>query len=210
MNTKIMRWRDRFKRAGSNLRVGEDVYIEHPEAMELGDHVTFMRGFYMMGRPETCRIGSHVTFYPNCFIQGSPERFLVGDHVDFFPGTYLSLGTGPGSFVEIGPHTHFAPYCVMYGLGGLSIGAYNNLAAHVVLATVGHHDEKTALPMALTGAKRGPVTLEEDVWVAANATVCPKVTVAKGCVIGANAVVTRDTEPMGVYTGIPAKRLRDR
>ena len=29
-------------------------------------------------------------------------------------------------------------------------------------------------------------------------------------VIGANAVVTKDTEPMGVYVGVPASRLRDR
>ena len=61
----------RFKSCGGNVRVDPDVFIEHPEAMEVGDHVAFMRGFYMIGRPQVCRIGSHVNFYPNCFIQGS-------------------------------------------------------------------------------------------------------------------------------------------
>ena len=35
-------------------------------------------------------------------------------------------------------------------------------------------------------------------------------TLAKGCIIGANAVVTKDTKPMGVYGGVPAKFMWDR
>ena len=36
------------------------------------------------------------------------------------------------------------------------------------------------------------------------------VTIAKGCVIGANAVVTKDTEPFGIYVGVPAKKIKNR
>jgi len=200
----------RFKSCGRNVRIDEGVFIEHPEAMEIGDDVTFMRGFYMMGRPQVCRIGPKVTFYPNCFIQGSPGRFIVADHVEFFPNTYISLGAREENFVEIGHHTHFAPGGILYGWGGLTIGPYCNIAAHVVFATVGHHYEITDRPMALTGEKSGPIVLEEDVWVAANVTITSDVRIAKGCVIGANAVVTKDTEPMGLYVGVPARRLRDR
>jgi acetyltransferase-like isoleucine patch superfamily enzyme len=200
----------RFKSCGRDVRIAPDAHIEHPEVIEVGDNVTFMRGFSMIGRPQRCRIGSHVTFYPNCFVQGSSSRLLVGDHVEFFPGTYISLGDWESSFVEIGHHCHFAPNCVLYGWGGLRIGPYCNIAAHTVFATVGHHDEITDRPMALTGEKAGPITLEEDVWVSANVTITANTTIAKGCVIGANAVVTRDTEPMGLYAGVPARRLRDR
>ena len=205
-----MDYRECFKSCGHNIEIAEDVQIEHPEVMEVGDHVRFMRGFTMIGQPRQCRIGSHVTFYPNCFVQGSPGRFVVGDHVDFYPGNYFSLGEGDASFVEIGHHSHCAPYCVLYGWGGLSIGPYCNIAAHVVFATVGHHDEIITHPMALSGEKRGPITLVEDVWVAANVTITANTTIARGCVIGANAVVTADTKPMGVYVGVPARRLRDR
>jgi acetyltransferase-like isoleucine patch superfamily enzyme len=38
----------------------------------------------------------------------------------------------------------------------------------------------------------------------------PGVRVAKGSVIGANAVVTKDTEPYGVYGGVPAKKISSR
>lgn len=200
----------RFKSCGRNVTVAPDVYIEHPEVMEIGDNVTFMRGFHMIGRPKVCRFGSDVTFYPNCFIQGSPGRFMLDDHVTFFPGNYISLGDWDSSFIDIGHDSHFAPHGVLYGWGQLAIGAYCNVAAHVVFATVGQHDEITDRPMALTGEKAGPITIEEDVWIAANATICAHTKIARGCVIGANAVVTRDTEPMGLYAGVPARRLRDR
>jgi acetyltransferase-like isoleucine patch superfamily enzyme len=203
-------YRSLFKSCGQNVKLAENVYIEHPEAIEVGDDVTLMPGFHMLGRPKECRIGSHVTFYPNCFVQGSPGRFILEDHVTFFPGNYLSLGDWETSEVLVGHDSHFAPNCVLYGWGGLRIGPYCNIAAHVVFATVGHHEEIVDRPMALTGEKAGPITLEEDVWVCANVTITANTRIAKGCVIGANAVVTRDTEPMGVYAGVPARRIRER
>ena len=203
-------YRERFKSCGRDVTLAGDAYIEHPERMEVADDVHFMRGFHMVNGPGVTRIGPRVTFYPNCFIQGSADRLIIEDHVDFFPNTYVSTG-GEGSFVEIGHHTHFAPGCVLYGWGGLRIGPYCNIAAHCVFATVGHdqrvHEGK---PMALVPAVRGPITLEEDVWLCAHVTVTANTKIARGCIIGANAVVTRDTEPMGVYVGVPARRLRDR
>jgi acetyltransferase-like isoleucine patch superfamily enzyme len=198
-----------LRTCGQNVTIAEDAFIEHPEAVELGDNVTLMSGFHLLGRPRECRVGANVTFYPNCFVQGA-GRLVVDEHVEFFPGTYISIGKWESSFVEIGHHCHFAPNCVLYGWGGLRLGAYCNIAAHTVFATVGHHDEITDRPMSLTGEKAGPITLEDDVWVAANVTIAANTRIAHGCVIGANAVVTRDTEPMGLYVGVPARRLRDR
>ncbi len=203
-------YQSQFKSCGRNVTIAPDAVIEHPQVMEVGHHVTIMRGFHMLGEHGVCRIGSHVTFYPNCFVQGVSSRFVVDDHVDFFPGNYISLGLWDTSFVEIGHHSHFAPNCVLYGWGGLTIGPYCNIAAHTVFATVGHHEELTDKPMALTGEKAGPIRLEEDVWVCANVTITANTTLARGCVIAANAVVTKDTDPMGVYAGVPARWLRAR
>jgi len=203
-------YQQQFKSCGNNVQVAPDAFIEHPETMEVGDNVTFGRGFHMIGNPRECRIGANVAFFNNTFIQGSPARFILDEHIEFYPGTYISLGELDTSFVDVGHHCHFAPNCVLYGWGGLSIAAYCSIAAQTVFATVGHHDEITSEPMTLTGEKTGPITLEEDVWIAANVTVTANTRIARGCVIGANAVVTRDTDPMGVYAGVPARRLRER
>lgn len=200
----------RFKSVGCNVRIAADVYIEHPECFEIGNDVTIHTGTQIIGKPEIARIGSHVTFHPRCYLNGSPGRFIIEDHVEFYIGVYMGLGNWKTSFIEIGHHSHFAPYGILYGWGGLKIGPYCNIAAHVVLATVGHHHEITDQPMALTGEKAGPITLEGDVWIAANATICANVVLAKGSVIAANSVVTKHTEPMGIYAGVPAKLLRVR
>lgn len=201
---------NRFKSCGRNVRIADDVYIEHPEVMELGDNVTLARGFHMVGQPQTCRFGSDVTFFNNCYIEGSSHRFVIDDHVAFYPNTYISLGRGPTSSVEVGHHSHFAPACVLYGAGGLRVGSYCNIATNVVFATVGHDPDCLDQPMALSDGKAGPITLEEDVWIAANCTITADTTIAKGCVIAANAVITKDTKPMGVYGGVPAQLMWDR
>lgn len=203
-------YREQFKSCGSNVTIEPNVYIEHPEVMSVGDDVRFGRGFVMQGKSQRCEIGSHVSFAPNCFIEGTPGSLILEDHVSFYPGNYVSLGGYETSFVHVGHHSHFAPNCVLYGWGGLKLGAYCNVAAHTVFATVGHKPQITDQPMALTGEQAGPITLDEDVWICANVTITANTRIARGCVIGANAVLTKDTEPMGVYGGVPARRLRDR
>lgn len=54
------------------------------------------------------------------------------------------------------------------------------------------------------------VVIEEDVWIGANAIILPEVTVGKGSVIGAGAVVTKDIPPYSIYTGISERKLRKR
>lgn len=54
-----------------------------------------------------------------------------------------------------------------------------------------------------------PVTIEDGTWIGASATILPGVTVSSGCIIGAGAVVTRDTLPNGRYVGIPAVRTAE-
>jgi len=202
---------DKFKACGKNVRIAPDVYFEHPECFELGDDVTIHAGTHILGKPRLAQIGPRVTFHPRCYLNGSPGRLVIDHDVECYPGVYMGLGNWESSFIEIGHHSHFAPYGILYGWGGLKIGPYCNVAAHVVLATVGHHDEIIDRPMALTGEKAGPITLVEDVWVGANVTICANTTVAKGCVIAANAVLTRDASvPMGLYAGVPARFLRPR
>ena len=54
-----------------------------------------------------------------------------------------------------------------------------------------------------------PVRIGSGSWLGANVTVLPGVTIASGCVIAAGATVIEDTEPDGLYAGLPARRIRD-
>jgi maltose O-acetyltransferase len=54
-----------------------------------------------------------------------------------------------------------------------------------------------------------PVQIKEGCWVGTGVIVLPGVTVEKGCVLAACAVVLKDTEMDGLYAGNPARRVRD-
>ncbi len=58
--------------------------------------------------------------------------------------------------------------------------------------------------------RSGDVIIEDYVWVASRVTILPGVTIGRGAVIAANAVVTKDVEPMSIVAGIPAKKIGER
>ena len=55
-----------------------------------------------------------------------------------------------------------------------------------------------------------PVVIEDDVWCGANVTILKGVTIGRGSVIAAGAVVTRSIPPYSIAGGVPAKVLKQR
>ena len=52
-----------------------------------------------------------------------------------------------------------------------------------------------------------PVWIQDDCWLGVNVVVSPGVTIGKGSVIGANAVVTHNVLPYSVMAGVPAREI---
>ena len=55
-----------------------------------------------------------------------------------------------------------------------------------------------------------PVVIEDDVWCGANVTILKGVTIGRGSIVAAGAVVTKSFPPYSVIGGVPAKLLRMR
>lgn len=55
-----------------------------------------------------------------------------------------------------------------------------------------------------------PVNIEDDVWAGANITILKGVTIGRGSVIAAGAVVTKSCPPYSIVGGVPAKVLKFR
>jgi len=53
-----------------------------------------------------------------------------------------------------------------------------------------------------------PIVLEEDVWIGSNAMIFPGVTVGRGAVVAAAAVVRKDVPPWTVVAGNPAEPVK--
>ncbi len=60
------------------------------------------------------------------------------------------------------------------------------------------------------GAFGAITTIEEDVWIAADAKILSGVKIARGSVVGASSLVLEDTEPYSINVGIPSKKINTR
>ena len=53
-----------------------------------------------------------------------------------------------------------------------------------------------------------PIHIKDRVWIGANATVVPGVTIGENSIVAAGAVVTKDVPPNTIVGGVPAKVLK--
>lgn len=89
---------------------------------------------------------------------------------------------------------------------------YTEFAANCTIVT-NNHRSTVGVPQFILGAshvndKSGDVVIEEDVWLGAGATILAGVRLGRGCIIGANSLVTKDVPPYAVVAGSPAKIIK--
>jgi acetyltransferase-like isoleucine patch superfamily enzyme len=106
--------------------------------------------------------------------------------------------------VEIGENSHVNRDCVLDVRGGLRIGDNVSVSAEVSIVTI------AKLATSRGPAERKPVVIEDNVWIGTRAIVMPGVTIGRGAIVGAGAVVIRDVPPLAVMFGSPARAVGKR
>lgn len=96
--------------------------------------------------------------------------------------------------------------CVILDTSPVNIGDGAFIAPGVCLACSGHAIDSEQRSHGI--GTSAPITLEENVWIGANATVCGGVTIVRGSVIGAGSVVTHDIPAGVIAAGVPCKVIR--
>ncbi len=112
---------------------------------------------------------------------------------------------GPPTRLKIGAETVINPEVRLDARGGLTIGNNVSISREVFILSMGHDYNCSNFSL-----KAAPVVIEDDVWIGIRAVVMPGVTLHNGSVIAANATVTRDTDPWGIYAGSPARKIGER
>lgn len=115
-----------------------------------------------------------------------------------------------GGSIAIRENVFLGPYTVIYGHGGVMIGKDTLISMHCRILSSNHTIPDKNCRIRSKPDILLPVTIGEDVWLGAGATVLGGVTVGDGCVVGAGAVVTKDLPPYSVAVGVPAKVVKTR
>lgn len=118
----------------------------------------------------------------------------------------------PINKVSVGKRTYGSLYVISYGNPDerLIIGNYCSIADKVYFILSGGHDYErlstypfvhNIYKMGCESTTKGPIIVEDDVWIGYRVTILSGVTLGKGCVIGAGSVVTKDVPPYAIYAG---------
>lgn len=91
------------------------------------------------------------------------------------------------------------------------IGDYVLIAQRVAILSVTHRMDRLDVSIKMQGATDSePVKIESDVWIGRNAVIMPGITIGKGAVVGAGAVVTKNVPSYAIVGGVPAKIIKYR
>ncbi len=142
--------------------------------------------------------------YLSCKLRGTVLRVLG---VWLGPGTRVLGGCYfPGGDLVTGANCRISRGCFFDFTGRISFGDEVVLGHGVTFVTAEH---KLGDSVRRAGRFRGlPITVEDGVWIGANATLLPGVTVGKGTVVAAGAVVTKDVSPDVLVAGVPARVVK--
>lgn len=162
-------------------KVGRDVYV---------GKMSFLKG------------AKYVTLADNVIIS---ERCII-EVYDSYRGQLFS------PILTIGMNSHLGDDGHITCINRVQIGNNVRIGRKVFITDNAHgvSDRKLldTAPNKRPLASKGPVLIEDNVWIGEMCCIMPGVRIGKGSIIGANAVVTKDVPPYSVAVGNPAKIVK--
>jgi acetyltransferase-like isoleucine patch superfamily enzyme len=100
----------------------------------------------------------------------------------------------------------------------LTIGSFVSIAGNVTFLLGGNHNYSglSSYPFKaqyfgrVEALTKGPIVVQDDVWIGHGCTILSGVTIGRGSVIAAGSVITRDIAPYSIVGGNPAKLIKFR
>lgn len=185
-------------------------FKDNPKLKELIDWVimnqveTRPRWFIRLLAPLYQHRGKNSVIHRSARMDTPPYRkFSLGDYsvVESFACINNAVGD-----VIIGNHTRVGLHNTI--IGPVKIGNNVNLAQGITVTALNHNFSDSNKRIDEQGVSTKPVTIEDDVWIGANAVVLPGVKIGNHCVVAAGAVVTKDVPPHSLVAGVPAKVIK--
>lgn len=164
-----------------------------------------------------CKVkGRNITIGPNSLIEtgvsldasdNSREAIWIGRGTKIRKGAFLNCWGGK---IRIGEHVTVNSNVKIYGTGGVTIGSNTLIAADALFVASSHLYQNANAAIRAQGYSARGISVGQDVWIGAKATVLDGVTIGDGAVIGAGSLVKDDVIPYAVVVGVPARVISQR
>jgi serine acetyltransferase len=111
--------------------------------------------------------------------------------------------------LRTGAHTYLGRRCWIGPR--VTVGRYVMFASEVMVLGGDHRFDLPGVPMMCSGRPEMPRTsIGDDVWIGYRAVIMAGVSIGRGAIVAAHAVVTRDVPPYAIVAGVPANIIGHR
>lgn len=178
-------------RVGRGVVFGQNITLRHPHKIRIGDQTVIDDYAVLDGKGEA---NEGITIGKNAYI-----------------GRHSILSCKEGS-IHLDDYCNVSANCMILSETEVSLGKYCFLAGNCYLVAGGNHsfDQPDVPIMFQPSYSKGGIRIEDDCWLGAGATVLDGVTIGRGSVVGAGAVLTKPLPEYSIAVGSPARRIRDR
>ncbi|HEY9853023.1 MAG TPA: acyltransferase [Leptolyngbyaceae cyanobacterium] len=177
-----------FRKFGTSVRIEPDVEFQVAHRIQIGNRVVCDRNVRI-----------------RCF--GKNSQIYLKDGVFLDRG--VDIKAHISAEIEIGENTYIGPYTCLSG-DHIKIGKYCLIASHSAIYANNHNFADPTRYIQEQGNNYKGIAIEDDCWLGSGVRVLDGVTIGKGSVIGAGAVVTKDIPPYSIAVGVPAKVIGHR
>ena len=129
---------------------------------------------------------------------------IIGSEIDESTAVFTPLYINYGKNTKIGKNVFINFDCTFLDLGGITIEDNVLIAPNVSLLSEGH-------PVAVENRQSltvGHIHIKKNVWIGANTTILPGVTIGENAIVAAGAVVSTDVPDNVIVGGVPAKIIK--
>jgi acetyltransferase-like isoleucine patch superfamily enzyme len=152
------------------------------------------------------------TLLPKIYVTW-PHQVSLGAHCTVEQGAYFKYDGiwAPGPRLVIGDHVFVGAGCEFNFKRSITIGSHCLIASGCYFIDHDHQSARRDIPMGTqSDGPEAPVTLENDVWIGANVVLLKGVTIGRGAIVAAGAVVRDSIPPYEIWGGVPAKKIGER
>lgn len=146
-----------------------------------------------------CLPGMHLRYVRNALLK------LFGANIPWRVPIYSSVKIFMPWNLTVGKYSCIGPYVIIYNKDVITIGNSVVISQNSNLCTASHNISDSQMALVTK-----PITIEDRVWIAAEAFVGMGVTIGQGAVVGARAAVFKDVPPWTVVGGNPAQPIKKR